>query len=70
MPQVGRRPSPPGLLFAIAAMWILCGVAAWIGLTAMWKWVIVLVFMGVGGFFLRGALQTVVRHEERAGDVD
>ena len=60
-PQVGRRPSPPGLLFGIAAMWIAVGVAALVALHATWKLVPGVVFIGVGLLYLRGALTTVAR---------
>lgn len=70
-PQVGRRPSRPALLFVIAAAWIGCGVVALFALTATWKYIPGVVFIGIGLFYLRGALATVARHEERLqGDDD
>jgi hypothetical protein len=69
-PQVGRRPSNPAFLFAVAGLWIAAGIVVWLFLTAGWKLVPAIVFIGVGLFFLRGALQTVVRHDERANTAD
>ena len=67
-PQIGRRPSRPGVLFVVAAMWIGCGILAMVALTASWKYIPGVVFIGIGLFYLRGALGTVARHEERLGD--
>jgi hypothetical protein len=40
-------------------------------LTATWKYIPGVVFIGIGLFYLRGALATVARHEERLqGDDD
>lgn len=64
-PQIGKRPSPPALLFAIAGMWALAGAYIWLSFTASWKLIPAIFAVGIGGFFLRGALQTVVRHDER-----
>jgi hypothetical protein len=55
----------------IAAAWIGCGVVALFALTATWKYIPGVVFIGIGLFYLRGALATVARHEERLqGDDD
>ena len=64
-PQVGRRPSSPAMLFAIAAMWIVVGVIALVVLSASWKLIPGVVFIGVGLLYLRGALATVARRGER-----
>jgi len=64
--QAGRRPSNPATLFLIAATWIGCGIVALVGLTASWKLIPGIVFIGVGVLFLRGALATVARR----GDAD
>jgi hypothetical protein len=64
-PQVGRHPSPPLLLFAIAAMWILVGVIALVALSATWRLIPGIVFIGLGLLYLRGALTTVARRGER-----
>jgi hypothetical protein len=69
-PQIGRRPSKPGFLFAIAAVWIVCGVVALVSLKANWKFIPGLVFIGIGLFYLRGAFGTVARHEERLDERD
>jgi hypothetical protein len=60
-PQVGRRPSPPGLLFAVAGMWIAGGITALVALSANWKLIPGIVFIGIGVLYLRGALTTVAR---------
>jgi hypothetical protein len=67
-PQVGRRPSPPWLLMVIALMWLAAGAFVWSRLDASWKLVPAAVFVGIGFFYLRGALQTIVRHDERRGE--
>ena len=64
-PQVGRRPSPPALLFAIAGMWIAVGVIAFVVMSAAWKLVPAIVFIGIGLLYLRGAVTTVARRGER-----
>jgi len=63
--QVGRRPSPPALLFAIAAAWIAAGVIAIVTLSASWRFVPGIVFTGFGLLYLRAALTTVARRGER-----
>jgi len=63
--QVGRRPSPPPLLFAIAAAWVAVGVAALVALNASWKLVPGIVFIGIGLMYLRAALTTVARRGDR-----
>jgi hypothetical protein len=63
--QVGKRPSNPGFLALLAAVWIACGVVALVGLHASWKLVPGIVFIGIGLLFLRGAAATVARREDR-----
>jgi hypothetical protein len=63
-PQVGRRPSPPALLFVVAAMWITTGIVAIVALSASWKLVPGIVFIGIGLMYLRGALTTVARRSD------
>jgi hypothetical protein len=67
-PQIGRRPSPPWFLALIALLWVVVGIVVWVRLDAAWKLIPTVVFIGIGAFYLRGALQTVVRHDERTGD--
>jgi len=66
--QVGRRPSSPKFLLAVAIAWIACGIAAFFLFSASWRIVVGVVFIGIGLYWLRGALATVTRHEERLGD--
>lgn len=61
--QVGRRPSNPALLASLAVAWVACGVVALVRLTASWKLVPGIVFIGIGFLFLRAALATVVRRQ-------
>jgi hypothetical protein len=68
MPQVGRRPSSPGLLFAVAGMWVLAGIIIWTQFNVSWKLIPAVVSVGIGLLFLRGASQTVQRHDDRADD--
>jgi hypothetical protein len=63
--QVGRRPSNPGFLALLGVVWIACGIVALVRLTAGWKVVPGIFFIGVGLFFLRGAAATIVRRTER-----
>jgi hypothetical protein len=60
-PQVGKRPSPPALLFAISAMWIVVGVILLVSLSASWKFIPGIVCIGLGLMYLRGAVITVAR---------
>lgn len=62
--QVGRRPSPPALLFVIAIAWIACGIVALVALSVSWKLVPGIVFIGIGILYLRAALTTVARRGE------
>jgi hypothetical protein len=63
--QVGRRPSSPGFLMVVGLMWVASGVVALTSLTASWKIIPGVVFIGIGLFFIRGAATSVVRREER-----
>ena len=64
MGQVGRRPTPPAMLFAVAGMWIVAGIVALVALSASWKLVPGIVFIGIGLLYLRGALTTVARRND------
>jgi len=63
--QVGRRPSQPGFLLAVAAMWIIVGVMILVWVHAGWRIVPAVVAIGIGLFFLRGAAATVLRRQGR-----
>ncbi len=60
-PQVGRRPSPPVFLFVIALSWVLAGIVALVALSASWKLVPGIVFIGIGLMYLRAAITTLAR---------
>lgn len=64
VPRVGRRPSAPGLLFAISAMWIAAGIFVLVTLTAGWKLIPGVVSIGIGALYLRGAVTTVARRSD------
>ncbi|HVN52396.1 MAG TPA: hypothetical protein VMT43_13250 [Acidimicrobiales bacterium] len=66
--QVGKRPSSPGFLLAVAIAWIACGIAAFFLFSASWRIVVGVVFIGIGLYWLRGALATLARHDERLGE--
>jgi len=63
--QVGRRPSRPGFLVVIGIMWIVVGIVEFVALSASWRFVPGIVFVGIGILFLRGAATTAVRREDR-----
>ena len=63
--QVGRRPSQPGFLLAVAAMWIIVGIVILIWVHTGWRIVPAVVAIGIGLFFLRGAAATVLRRQSR-----
>lgn len=66
--QIGRRPSSPGYLLLVAIVWIGCGIYAFVGLTASWRLVPAIFFIGVGLFFLRGAAATLLRRSRANED--
>jgi hypothetical protein len=68
MGQVGKRPSSPVFLFAVAVAWIVCGIAAFFLIKPTWRIVVGAVFIGIGLYWLRGAMATIARHEERLGE--
>jgi hypothetical protein len=45
-------------------MWIACGIVALVGLSASWKLVPGIVFIGIGLLFLRGAATTAARRSQ------
>jgi hypothetical protein len=63
--QVGRRPSNPAFLLLIGIMWVAAGIVALTSLSAVWKFVPGILFIGVGLFFIRGAGATVLRRGRR-----
>ena len=63
LPVVGRRPSNPGFLLLLGVIWIVCGVVALVGLSASWKLIPAIVFIGIGGLFIRGAVSTLARRD-------
>jgi hypothetical protein len=65
-PEVGRRPTPPVMLFILAGMWIVAGVVAGIRLDVSWRLIPAVVFIGIGLLYLRAAITTVVRRDEHA----
>jgi Flp pilus assembly protein TadB len=66
--QVGRRPSSPAFLLVVSLMWIAVGIIAIASLTAWWRFVPGIVFIGIGLLFLRGASATIVRRDRRQSD--
>ncbi|MGH2717781.1 MAG: hypothetical protein ACRDJU_04280 [Actinomycetota bacterium] len=62
-PVVGKRPSNPGLLAAIAVMWFVAAVAVVFLIHEEWKIVPVIVFAGIGFLYLRGAAGAYSRRE-------
>jgi hypothetical protein len=49
----------------VGVAWVAAGIYALFALTASWKLIPAIVFIGVGLFFIRGAASTYVRHDER-----
>jgi hypothetical protein len=49
----------------IGLMWVAAGVVALFVLTAGWRFVPAVVFVGVGLYYVRGASATVLRRERR-----
>ena len=52
-------------LVLLALVWIACGVYAIAALSASWKLIPGIFFIGVGILFLRGAAMTVIRRADR-----
>jgi Flp pilus assembly protein TadB len=59
--QVGRRPSSPVFLLVVGVAWVACGVVAFLVMTASWKLVPAIFFVGVGLFWIRGAVTAAAR---------
>jgi hypothetical protein len=64
-PQVGRRPSNPGFLLLLGLLWFGSGVVALLELHAAWRLIPGIVFIGIGLFFLRGAVTSANRRQQR-----
>jgi len=60
---VGKRPSNPGFLAAIAVMWFAAAIASVFVLHASWKPIPIIVFAGIGFLYLRGAAGAYSRRE-------
>jgi hypothetical protein len=68
LPQIGKRPTSPFRLLATGVVWIVCGIVALTSLTASWRFIPAIFFIGVGFLWLRGAAVTLSRHERRGGE--
>jgi len=55
------------MLAATGIAWIVCGVVALTTLTATWKFIPAIFFIGVGLLWMRGAAVTLARHERGTG---
>ncbi|HEU5002127.1 MAG TPA: hypothetical protein VFW71_05035 [Actinomycetota bacterium] len=60
-PVVGKHPSPPGFLLAVALAWFAAAIGALVILHAGWKLIPVVVFAGIGLLYLRGAMNSYLR---------
>ena len=65
-PAVGRRAARPGFLLAVGLMWVVIGIVAGFILTASWKLVVVVVFIGIGLLYLRSAGLQFLRQTGRS----
>jgi len=63
-PQVGKRPSNPSFLALLGLIWVVAGIVALVKMTAAWKIIPGIVFIGIGLLYLRGAAATVVRRSK------
>ena len=63
--QVGKRPSSPYFLVIVAVLWVAVGIVIMVAATFSWRFVVGIVAIGIGLFFLRGAGATVLRREQR-----
>jgi hypothetical protein len=66
--QVGKRPSRPLFLLAVGLAWIICGVVALLIFKPSWRYAVGVVFIGIGLFWVRGAMATISRHDDRLED--
>jgi hypothetical protein len=61
IPQVGKRPTRPAFLAVVSLAWVLAGIFVLVSLSASWKLVPGIVFIGIGGFYARAAVATLAR---------
>jgi hypothetical protein len=66
--QVGRQPSNPLFLLIVGLLWIAVGVIIMVAASFSWRFILGIVAIGIGLFFIRGAGSTVVRREQRRSD--
>jgi hypothetical protein len=66
--QVGRQPSNPAFLLLVGALWVAVGVIIMVVGSFSWRFIVGIVAVGIGLFFVRGAGATVVRRERRRND--
>src|SRR4051794_35392826 len=59
--QVGRRPSRPSFLLAVAVAWLVVAVVILTTFSAGWRFIPGVFAIGIGLFFARAAAATVVR---------
>ena len=48
-------------LLAVGVSWVVCGVVAFLVMTASWKLVPAIFFVGIGLFWIRGAVTAAAR---------
>ncbi len=63
--QIGRRPSNPAFLLLVGVLWLAVGVSVMVAEKFAWRFIVGIVAIGIGLFFVRGAGATVVRRERR-----
>jgi len=64
-PQVGRRPPNPTVPLLSGLMWLVVGLVMLFAFTASWHIAVGIACIGVGGFFLRGAIIAARRQTRR-----
>jgi hypothetical protein len=61
--RAGRRPSNPSFLLVVGVVWIACGFVALIGMSAGWRLIPAIFFVGMGLLYLRGGLVALARRD-------
>ena len=56
-----RRPANPVLLMLVGLIWAVCGIYVLFSVTATWKVIPAILFLGIGMFFIRIAAVTYTR---------